>query len=123
MGVWTSGQNRRFRLSRHSRNGREVKGDRRGVLRRQAQAFLLRQLLDWRASGPDGSTAIPADYDGLIAGAPSNNFTRVTASFIWGLQVTEIDPASYIPANKYPAIEAAALAACDARDGVKDGVI
>ena len=65
----------------------------------------------------------PADYDGLIAGAPSNNLTRVAASFIWNLQATEIDPASYIPANKYPAIEAAALTACDARDGVKDGVI
>ena len=33
------------------------------------------------------------------------------------------DPASYIPASKLPAIEAAALDACDALDGVKDGVI
>jgi len=32
-------------------------------------------------------------------------------------------PASYIPAAKLPAIEAAALAACDALDDVKDGVI
>jgi hypothetical protein len=65
----------------------------------------------------------PADYDGLIAGAPFAFFTRLGAPYIWDLQATEIDPASYIPANKYPAIEAAALAACDARDGVKDGVI
>src|ERR1700682_858265 len=33
------------------------------------------------------------------------------------------DAESYIPAAKLPAIEAAALAACDANDGVKDGVI
>jgi hypothetical protein len=65
----------------------------------------------------------PADYDGIIAGAPTNFLTHIAASYIWGLQVTEIDPASYIPANKYPAIEGAALAACDARDGAKDGVI
>jgi Tannase and feruloyl esterase len=65
----------------------------------------------------------PADYDGLIAGAPVGSMTRIGASFTWDLQATEIDPASYIPANKYPAIEAAALAACDARDGLKDGVI
>jgi len=65
----------------------------------------------------------PADYDGLIAGAPASSFTHIIAAFTWDLQATEIDPASYIPANKYPAIEAAALASCDARDGVKDGVI
>jgi feruloyl esterase len=65
----------------------------------------------------------PADYDGLIAGAPSAFLTHLEALVIWLLQATEVDPASYIPANKYPAIEAAALAACDARDGVKDGVI
>jgi hypothetical protein len=65
----------------------------------------------------------PADYDGIIAGAPAGSFTHIGASFTWDLQATEVDPASYIPATKYPAIEAAALAACDARDGVKDGVI
>jgi hypothetical protein len=65
----------------------------------------------------------PADYDGIIAGAPAGSFTHIGASFTWDLQATEIDPASYIPADKYQAIEAAAVAACDARDGVKDGVI
>ncbi len=39
------------------------------------------------------------------------------------LQALDIDPASFIPANKYAAIDAAVVAACDARDGVKDGVI
>ena len=33
------------------------------------------------------------------------------------------DPASYIPPSKYPIIHQAALAACDARDGLKDGLI
>jgi Tannase and feruloyl esterase len=65
----------------------------------------------------------PADYDGLIAGAPAGSFTHIVASFTWDLQADEMNPASYIPASKYPAIEAAVVAACDARDGVKDGVI
>jgi feruloyl esterase len=65
----------------------------------------------------------PADYDGIIAGAPAGSFTHIVASFTWDIQADEVDPASYIPASKYPAIEAAAVAACDARDGVKDGVI
>lgn len=65
----------------------------------------------------------PNDYDGLIAGAPANYFTHILTGFAFNLQATLSDPASYIPANKLKAIESAALAACDARDGVKDLVI
>ncbi len=65
----------------------------------------------------------PNDYDGLIAGAPANDFTHILTGFAFNLQATLMDPASYIPSTKLKAIEAAALAACDARDGVTDGVI
>jgi len=65
----------------------------------------------------------PNDYDGLIAGAPANYFTQVLTGFAFNLQATLNDPASYISASKMKAIEAAALAACDVRDGVADGVI
>ncbi len=65
----------------------------------------------------------PADYDGIIAGAPAAHFTRITSAFDWDLQAMAGDPASHIHAGKMPAIEAATLAACDDLDGVKDGVI
>ena len=65
----------------------------------------------------------PSDYDGIISGAPANFWTHLTDEFIWNMQATVQDSASYIPATKLPAIDAAALAACDARDGVQDGVI
>jgi tannase/feruloyl esterase len=65
----------------------------------------------------------PKDYDGLIAGAPANYFTHILTGFAWNLQATTNDPASYISPNKLKAIEAAALAACDARDGVTDSVL
>ncbi len=65
----------------------------------------------------------PNDYDGIIAGAPANAFTHVLTGFAWNMQNTLVDPASYIPAKKLKAIEAAVLSACDARDGVKDGVL
>lgn len=65
----------------------------------------------------------PNDYDGIIAGAPANAFTYVLTGFAWNMYNTLADPASYISAKKLKAIEAAALAACDARDGVKDGVL
>jgi tannase/feruloyl esterase len=65
----------------------------------------------------------PADYDGIIAGAPANDFTHLLAQAVWNRQATEADPAAYIPASKVPAIEAATLAQCDAKDGVEDGVV
>src|SRR5262245_42206500 len=65
----------------------------------------------------------PNDYDGIIAGAPANAFTQILTGFAWNMLLTLNDPASYIPANKLKAIEAAVLAACDGRDGVTDGVL
>jgi Tannase and feruloyl esterase len=65
----------------------------------------------------------PTDYDGIVAGAPANYWTHLLSSFLWNIQATVPDPASYIPAAKLPAIEAATLSACDALDSVKDGVI
>lgn len=65
----------------------------------------------------------PNDYDGIIAGAPANYFTHILTGFAWNMQATLNDPASYIPASKLKAIETAALAACDGRDGVTDGVL
>jgi feruloyl esterase len=61
----------------------------------------------------------PGDYDGIIAGAPANR----TAFSLWAAFAVLKDPQSFIPASKYPLIHQAALNACDARDGVKDGLI
>ncbi len=65
----------------------------------------------------------PADYDAIIAGA-----TPVTAPHLHGVRMqfnrmVHRSSESYIPPEKYPAIHDAALQACDALDGVKDGVI
>jgi hypothetical protein len=65
----------------------------------------------------------PADYDGIVAGAPAGYWTHLLMAALWDMNATLADPASYIPAAKMPAVEAAAVAACDALDGVKDGVI
>lgn len=65
----------------------------------------------------------PDDYDGIVTGAPANYWTHLLAGAMWVVQATASDPASYIPASKIPAISAAALAACDAQDGLKDGIL
>jgi tannase/feruloyl esterase len=65
----------------------------------------------------------PEDYDGIIAGAPAYAWTHLLSGAVFDGQATLNDPASYIPAKKVPAISAAVLAACDAKDGVKDGLV
>ena len=65
----------------------------------------------------------PEDYDGIIAGAPANYWTKVFATFVWDIQAMQTEPGSYIGANKNPAIAQAVVASCDASDGVKDGVL
>lgn len=68
----------------------------------------------------------PDDYDGILAGAPANYITRLQAGSEYMSWVALKNGASgpeYIPPSKYKAIHQAALDACDALDGVKDGVI
>jgi len=65
----------------------------------------------------------PEDYNGILAGAPANYWTHLLASALWDAQATTLDPESYIPNTKVPAIAQAVVAACDANDGVKDGII
>ena len=42
---------------------------------------------------------------------------------LWAGRATLTDPASRIPAEKFALLNRAALNACDAQDGVTDGVI
>ncbi len=65
----------------------------------------------------------PEDYDGIVAGSATNNFTKMMFGRIWVGQATLSNATSYIPPAKYPTIHRAALEACDAMDGVKDGVL
>lgn len=65
----------------------------------------------------------PEDYDGILAGAPANAWSTMLAAGAGVMQSLMGDPKTYIPDMKLPAIQKASLAACDAQDGVKDGVI
>ena len=65
----------------------------------------------------------PEDYDGIVAGAPANYWTHLMAGTLRPAHATLKDPASYIPREKYSLIHNAVMTECDARDGVKDGVL
>lgn len=63
----------------------------------------------------------PNEFDGVIAGDAAN--VRRNAWALWLAIQTFKDPAARIPAEKYPMIHQFVLDACDAQDGLKDGLI
>jgi len=65
----------------------------------------------------------PADYDGIVAGAPANNWTRLMAGDFDGILAVLKDSASNLPASALGVLYRAVLAQCDAADGVVDGVL
>jgi hypothetical protein len=64
----------------------------------------------------------PQDYDGIMSGSPAINWNRLHVQQMWGSVVmnTENNP---VPVCKQTAATNAAIASCDALDGVTDGVI
>jgi feruloyl esterase len=83
----------------------------------------------WNGCSTGGRQALteaqryPNDYDGIIAGAPAAFVTRLQGTQVWVAQQAHRDAAAFIPADKFSILHNAVLAACDAQDGVKDGVI
>ena len=67
----------------------------------------------------------PEDFDGVIAGAPGSNRVALNAEFLWRYQSNRRPNTNNLiltPA-KASLITAKVVEACDALDGVKDGVI
>jgi len=87
------------------------------------------KLSYWNGCSAGGRQALkeaqryPEDFNGIVAGSPGINWTGRSAQAVWIAQANHKDEASTIPPAKFPAIHNAALEACDAADGVKDGII
>src|SRR4029077_15691669 len=87
------------------------------------------KLSYWNGCSTGGRQALieaqrfPDDYDGIIAGAAANPKTHLDAWRIWMAQAMFKDEASVIPGTNVPMVYKAVLAACDAIDGLKDGLI
>lgn len=68
----------------------------------------------------------PDDFDGVIAGAPGNNRVRLNAGFLWQFRSNRTpgdNRTQILPASKLPLVTRSVIAACDATDGVTDGVV
>jgi feruloyl esterase len=64
----------------------------------------------------------PTDFDGIIAGDPATG-TPMQAGRALVFQKLLASPESYLPIAKVEMLAAATLAACDAADGLKDGLV
>jgi feruloyl esterase len=62
----------------------------------------------------------PNDFDGITVGAPVLNFTATMIRFV---QTAKALKAAPIATNKMPTLAAKIYEGCDAKDGIKDGVI
>ena len=69
----------------------------------------------------------PDDFDGIVAGAPAGPNSRIAGSFLKNIQATFPDPKAFdrplVTQANLDLVSAAVLEACDAMDGVKDGVL
>ena len=68
----------------------------------------------------------PEDFDGVIAGAPGNNRTRLNVEFLHRFlsnRSANTNTPVILSSAKAASITTAAVAACDALDGVTDGVM
>jgi feruloyl esterase len=90
------------------------------------------KLSFWNSCHEGGNQALteaqkyPTDFDGIAAGDPAYYITHLQAGSLyisWANLKNGVKAPGYIPPSKLPVIHRAALDACDARDGVRDGFI
>ena len=63
----------------------------------------------------------PQDYDGVLSGAPAINWAHFGAAEFWPVAVT--NELGAVARCKFDAAYRAAIAACDADDGARDGLV
>ena len=67
--------------------------------------------------------AFPEDFDGIVAGAPGQDWSGRAAGALRVASYLGSNPAARLSADDRLLVHAAAISACDAADGVVDGVI
>ena len=65
----------------------------------------------------------PEDFDGIVAGAPANDWTHLMSGIVWSAQATHKDQPGNLPMEKLTALHDEVVRACDGLDGVRDGVL
>ncbi len=73
--------------------------------------------------GLQSAQRYPEDYDGIIVGAPALDWTGRASSALRVAQAVRARPDGFLDARAMTLLHQAVLAACDADDGLADGVI
>jgi feruloyl esterase len=87
------------------------------------------RLSYWNGCSAGGRQALkeaqrfPSDFDGIVAGAPGLDWTGRAAQAVRVVQALEEDAAARLSSAQTQLLHRAALQACDAVDGLTDGLI
>lgn len=65
----------------------------------------------------------PSDYDGIVAGAPVRSWTRLNTTFMFHHRRFVAQPHSRLSESQVTLLQRAVLDACDAADGIFDGIV
>lgn len=65
----------------------------------------------------------PKDFDGILGGSSAFNWDRFVTAELWPQVVMNNELHYVIPSTKLDAVTRAAVAACDAQDGITDGLL
>ena len=66
----------------------------------------------------------PADYDGILAGAPANYWTALLSTARMDTQALTLDSGEFYSCRRrFPRSRRRCYAACDGLDGVRDGIL
>jgi feruloyl esterase len=65
----------------------------------------------------------PQDFDGIIAGAPANSTVRMTMQQLWNSRIVNDTHGLELNAEDFERLHQDVLSACDALDGLSDGII
>ena len=114
----------RLRLARHSCHDRHGEA----IVRNAQGRFADKSYFVGCSAGGHQAMSeaqrFPDDYDGIVAGAPANNRIRQTFAFMHSWTATHnADGSPILTAPKLALVTKAAVAACDANDTLKDGLI
>jgi len=87
------------------------------------------RLSYWNGCSTGGRQALieaqrfPEDFDGIVAGAPANFWTHLTAGIVAAAQATHQGQPGNMPMDKLRLLHDSVVRACDALDGVRDGLL
>jgi feruloyl esterase len=65
----------------------------------------------------------PEHFDGIMAGAPAWNYTKLLMTHVEHTSYLLTHPTGWIPPEKFAVIDAEVLRQCDMADGLKDGML